>query len=72
MMNQLGFEADEIGTEAVAHDRMRGFQFNAGDQLRLDSDLDGNRVTEDAGESFAARLDFLRRCCTGGPFPSML
>jgi len=40
-MNQLGFEADEIGTEAVAHDCVRGFQFKAGDQLRLDSDLDG-------------------------------
>ena len=65
MMNQLGFEANEIGTEAVAHDGVRGFQFEAGDQLRLDRDLDQNRMSEDSGDRFAASLDFLWGYRTG-------
>jgi len=64
-MNQLGFEANEVGTEAVAHDRVRGFQFEAGDQLRLDRDLDQNRVSEDPGDRFAASLHFLWGYRTG-------
>src|SRR4029077_13161834 len=56
MMNQLGFEANEIGTEAVAHAGVRGFQFEAGDQLGLDRDLDQNRMSEDSGDRFAAGL----------------
>ena len=39
-MNQPGFETNEIGTEAVAHDGVRGFQFEAGDQFGLDGDLE--------------------------------
>src|SRR6516165_8403553 len=66
MMNQLGSETNEIGTEAVAHDRVRGFQFDAGDQFGIDRDLDQNRVSEDAGEHLAAGLDFLRRHRAGG------
>src|SRR5271169_1911784 len=65
MMKQPGFEANEIGAEAVAHDGMRGFQFNAGDQLRLDGDLDQNRMSEDPGDRFAARLHFLWGYRTG-------
>ena len=64
-MNQLGFEANEVGTEAVAHDRVRGFQFEAGDQLWLDSDLDQNRMSEDTGDRFAASLHFLWGYRTG-------
>jgi hypothetical protein len=65
MMNQLGFEANEIGTEAIAHDGVRGFQFETGDQLGLYGDLDQNRMAEDAGERFAAGLHFLWRYRTG-------
>ena len=65
-MNQLGFEANEIGTEAVAHDRVRRFQFDAGDQFGLDRDLDQNRMAEDAGERFAAGLYFLGGYRPGG------
>jgi len=49
-MNQLRFEADEIGTEAVAHDGVRGFQLEAGDQCRLDGDFEQDRMAEDPGE----------------------
>jgi len=65
MMNQLGFEANEVGAEAVAHDGVRSFQFEAGDQLWLDRDVDQNRMSEDAGDRFAASLHFLRGDRTG-------
>ena len=56
-MNQPGFEANEICTETVTHDGVRGLQFEAGDQLRFDGDLDQNRMSEDAGDRFAASSD---------------
>src|SRR5271165_7337802 len=65
MVNQPGFEANEISTEAVAHDGVWGFQFEAGDQLGLDGDLEQNRMPEDAGERFAAGLHLLRGYRTG-------
>ena len=37
------FEASEIRPEAIAHDRVRELQFEAGDQLRIDRELDRNR-----------------------------
>ena len=48
-----------------AHDGMRSFQFEAGDQLRFDGDLDQNRVGEDPGDRFAASLHFLWGYRTG-------
>src|SRR5271167_1461728 len=60
MMNQPGFEANEIGTEAVAHDGVRSLQFEAGDQLGLDGDLEQNGMSENTGERLAAGLHFLR------------
>ena len=65
-MNQLGFEANEIGAEAVAHDHVRGFQFDAGDQPGIDRDLHQNRMSDDLGEGLAAGLDFLRGRRAGG------
>ena len=64
-MKQPGFEANEIGAEAVAHDGVRGFQFETGDQLGLYGDLDQNRMAEDPGERFAAGLHLLRGYRTG-------
>src|SRR5205814_7640290 len=66
MMKQLRFEANKVGAEAVAHDRMRGFQFEAGDQRGFDGDLKQDRVSEDTGERFAAGLHLLRGYRTGG------
>ena len=60
MVHQFGFETNEIGAEAVAHDRVRSFQFDTGDQLGIDRDFDQNRVSEDVGDGFAAGLLFLR------------
>jgi hypothetical protein len=66
MVNQPGFEANEIGTEAVAHDRVRRFQFDPGDERRLYCDLDQNRMSEDACEGRATGFHFLRGYRTGG------
>ena len=60
MVHQFGFETNEIGAEAVAHDRVRSFQFDTGDQRGIDRDFNRNRVSEDVAEGFAAGLLFLR------------
>src|SRR5215813_4644276 len=59
MVHQLAFDTNEIGAEAVAHDRMWGIEFDSGDQRGIDRDLDRNRVSEDGGQSLAAGLLFL-------------
>src|SRR5262249_12940589 len=60
MVHQLAFETNEIGAEAVAHDRVWGFEFDSGDQRGIDRNVERNRMSENAGQSFAAGLLFLR------------
>jgi hypothetical protein len=64
MVNHPGFKANEIGTEAIAHDGVWRFQFYPGNQRGLDLDLDQNRMSKDTGKRRATGLNFLRGYCT--------
>src|SRR5208282_4887675 len=65
MVHQLGFEQSKIGAEAVTHDRLGSFEFDASDERGIDRDFDRDRVSKDASEGRTAGAFFLRSHRTG-------
>ena len=59
MVHQFGLETNEIRAEAVAHDRVRGFQFDAGDERGIDRDSSATGCPR-TREGVAAGLVFFR------------
>jgi len=57
MMNQLEFEANEIGAKLLRTRPRGGFQLDAGDQFGIDRDPDQDRMVENLDEGLAAGLE---------------
>jgi hypothetical protein len=61
MAYQPGFETEEIGSEAVAHGRVRRFKLDTGDERRVHAEINLDRPTENFGQTRSAGLCFRSR-----------